>query len=666
MLLIVSLWRKQPGAYFCVSTKSSSGKWRDNFFKKSELGKVGEFINDNLDKDVYFCPHGFTKPQRLKEHAVAPRLLYADLDAADPRKFDLKPTVALESSPNRYVGFWEADKPVTEELNRRLSYSIAADISGWDFTQVLRVPNTRNFKYHNSPKVRILWNDGPIYEVDRLEKMIPQIKTIKGSSEINADAAEVFREYEAKMPRWLRRELINGKPTAGARSEMLWKLQNELLEIGCSRDETFTLLWSCPWNKFRHRRGGEDQLWREIDKSLDNHMVGGAPKKRQDVAKKKVETEEDEDDFLAFNPYTKMSDVKLENINWVIPGLFARREVTIIEGDPGLGKSYFVQVAAIHICDGKAMPSEIPYELKAGRVLYFDLENTAGSVTKPRLIENGIENMDNYFQGEEPFSVDDEDRWEMVVEAIEELKPDMIVFDTINTYIGKADTNNSAQTQQALGQFKKLAVRFDCAVVIVRHLTKSSKEKALYRGQGSIAFTGLARIVWTIGQMPDDADVRVAACTKNNISAKPRSFTYRIDGLPDTKTSKNRSKLSWGEFVDLTADDIMSVAPIKNKDAQTSIKWLKDLLETRGRQEMSKVLTMAKARSFDEDVIQRAADQLGVLRTTQGEGAARRHFWALQSGDETPNEKESRGRKHLQKSTLRSVTFPRNDSPRKP
>ncbi len=645
MLLIVSVWKRQPGSYFCVSTKSVTGKWQDTWFKRTELRNVAEFIGDNLDRNVYWCPHGFTQPERKKEFACPPRMLYADLDAADPRKLDMKPTIALESSPGRFVGFWETDDPADEALNRRLSYSIGADVSGWDLTQVLRVPNTKNFKYHSTPRVRILWNDGPTYEVDRLEKMIPQLKDVRGE-EYNDQAANVFKRYEKKMPRWLRKELIHGKPVSGQRSEVLWKMQNELLEIGMSREEAFDVLWVCPWNKFKNRRDGVDQLWRELDKSLEQHFTGYKKEQAND------------DDPMAFNPLPRsMADVVMRNINWITPGMFARGEVTIVEGDPGLGKSYMMQVIAGYIADGKRIPSEVEYEPVQGRVAYFDTENTADTVTKLRLIENGIETLENYWQGEDPFSVDDEEKWERVSEVLEDFRPTMIVFDTINIYIGGADTYRSSETQQALAYFKQLGARFDCAVVLLRHLTKSSKEKALYRGQGSIAFTGLARIVLTVGLSPDDENVRVVACTKNNIGPKIRSFTFTIDGLPDTAKSKNRSKLTWGEFVDLTADDIVSVAPIKNKDNESAVKWLRDQLEGRERIEIVKIERMAAARSLSKTVIHRAADQLGVVKSTRGEGRGRQLFWALPSGDETPNDRESRGRKHLEKSTKRSVRF---------
>lgn len=645
MLLIHQIWKRQPGQYFCISSKSASGKWRDHWFKRTELSTLAEFIRDNLDKNLYWCPHGFTKAERKKEFACPPRLLYSDLDEADPRKIDLKPTVAIESSPGRYVGIWETDEPAEEQLNRRLSYSIGADVSGWDLTQVLRVPNTRNYKYPTTPRVRIMWHDGPTYEVDRLERMIPKLKSVMGD-ELHTDAAKVFKRYEKKMPRWLRKELIHGKPEPGKRSEVLWKMQNELLEIGMSREEAFEVLWVCPWNKFKNRRDGVDQLWRELDKSLEQHFTGYS------------KSEPNDDDPTAFNPLPRpMSDVVMRNIKWIVPGMFAKGEVTIVEGDPGLGKSYFMQIVAGHICDGKAIPTEKPYEPLQGRVAYFDTENTADTVTKMRLIENGVETLDNYFQGEEPFSIDDEEKWERVSEVLEDLRPTMIVFDTINLYIGGADTYRASETQQALVHFKMLAARFDCCVVLLRHLTKNSKEKALYRGQGSIAFTGLSRIVLTVGLHPEDTDIRVVACTKNNISKRIRSFTFRIDALPDTSKNQNRSKFSWGEFVDLTADDIVSVAPIKNKEGESAVKWLKDQLEKKERIEQSKVEKMASARSYSADVIGRAADQLGVVRTARGEGHARQMFWSLPDGGEEPNERESHGRKHREKSTKRTIKF---------
>lgn len=625
MLLQAKIWKKQPGKFFCISTKSAANVWKDNWFAKSNIGtELAAFISDNLDKDIYACPHGFDEKRRIKEHSVDPHLLYADLDAADPRTLEIRPTIAIESSPNRYVGYWLTDGPTSEQLNRRLAYMIGADVSGWDRTQVLRVPNTRNYKYEAAPRVKILWTDGPTYEVERLEKSIDQMKTVD-HQEVNNQATRTFKRYEKKLPIWVRRELLHGKPTVGKRSEVLWKIQNALLEAGMSREEAFELLWVCPWNKFKDRRDGVDQLWRELDKSLEQHFAGYvAPK--------------EDDDPTKFDPLPRsLADVEIENIDWIVPGWLARKELTIIEGDPGLGKSYFTQMVAKNLCDGKPVPcEEESYEPIQGRVAYFDLENTAGTVTKARMECNGMVCYENYFQGEEPFTIDDEERWQRVVEVLEDMRPTLIVFDTINTYIGAADTYRSSETQQALGNFKILAVRFNCAVVIIRHLTKGNKDKALYRGQGSIAFTGAARIVLTAGQSPDDEGTRVIATTKNNISKKARALTWRIDALPDRNGRKNRSMFTWGEFTDLTSDDILTVAPAKNNDKEMAMAWLKELLADGASVEGQRIEKMAEARSITKTILNRASDMLGIHKTSKGFGRSKVTLWTLKETDKQP------------------------------
>lgn len=615
MIMQAKIWAKQPGKYFCLSTKSLGGKWRDEWFTKEEFEELEDYIQDNQSKNVYACPHGFSDKVRQKEYAIDPCLLYADLDAANPADLEIKPTIAIESSPGRYVGYWLTDKPTSEQLNRRMSYSIGADVSGWDRTQVLRVPGTRNYKYTTTPKVRILWTDGPTYEVARLEKMVPELKSIN-HEDINSAATLIFKRYENKLPRWVRKELLHGKPSIGKRSEVLWKLQNELLEAGMSRDEAFDLLWVSPWNKFKDRSNGVDQLWRELDKSLEQHFEGYQAKKDEDPT--------------AFNPLPRsIADVEMENIDWLVPGWLARKEITIVEGDPGLGKSYMTQMICVAICDGKRVPSEYKYHPTQGRVAYFDTENTASTVTKVRLVENGIECPHNFFQGEEPFSIDDEERWLKVAEVLEDFRPTVIVFDTINIYIGGADTYRSSETQQALANFKMLAVRLNCSVVILRHLTKGNKDKALYAGQGSIAFTGVARIVLTCGISPDDEDTRVVAVTKNNIGPKGRALTWRIDSLPDTIERKNRSKFTWGEFVDLSSDDIIAAKPQKNNDREAATKWLAELLADGNVVDSSKVERMAEARSISKTTLSRAADKLGVVKEMSGFGKNKKSMWSL-------------------------------------
>jgi hypothetical protein len=602
-MLLLEIWKKQPGKYFGISTKSATGAWRDHLFHKDERDKILEFVRNNRDKDLYMTAHGFSEPRRVKQAAVDPKLLYCDLDEVDPRKIKLRPTIAIETSPGRFVGYWETDKPASESLNRRLTYMVGADKGGWDRTQVLRIPGTRNYKYESAPRVKTLWTDGPTYRLDELERTIPHISQPASSSE---DAARVFRKYEKKLDRWTRRELMNTNPTQGKRSEVLWKLHNKCIEAGMTRDEAFALLWSSPWNKFRDRPNGEEQLWKELDKAIGQHFT--APPKKE-----------------TWNPIPgPMSEVEAEEIEWLIPGFIPRRELMIIEGDPGLGKSYFAQMVSARLCDGRRVPVFPLHEPgEPIKVVHFDTENTASTVTKARLVDNRCRHLNNFFQSEEPFTIDDPERWETVVHRLEEIRPSLIVFDTINTYIGSTDTYRSSETQQAMHFFRSLATRFNAAVVVLRHLTKGKGDKAIYRGQGSIAFAGAARIVATVGQHPEDENLRVVACTKNNISTKFRSFSFSIESY------KGRSRFLWGDEVNYSADDLMEPAERPNgSDKEKALEFLKEALAG-GRIEAAKLLKMGEVRSVSRTTIYRAATTLGVLKESTGFGKKRQSWWSL-------------------------------------
>lgn len=640
------VWLKSPGDYFCISTKevkkrNGKNKWKDTFFKRREITKAISFAKKHMKThDVYMTTHGFSKPQRLKEHSIDPNFFYADLDEADPRTLDIKPTYAYESSPGRYVGYWLTDKPVNEEMNKRLSYHIGADASGWDRTQVLRIPGTINHKYKAKPRVNILWDDGPQYQISKLDKLLPPLTNDKGK-EVGGEATEIYSDYEKSMPQWLRRELTNPQVERGKRSEVLWKMINKLMEIGMSKDEIFTLLWDNAWNKHAERRGGERQLENEIDKALGNH-VGGSKKlskKSKLRVKKKPRnamsdehrgSDDDEDPTKKRFTFTTMEHVKQEDIPWIIERMMAPRQTTMWEGDPGVGKSYFLMWICIALCNGDPLPWEDPkkHKRKPMRVLYCDMENSAGAVTKNRLIDNGLKRLDNYVQLEQPFSVSDPDSIDALAEQVLEVfKPDVVIIDPINMYVGSADTYKASETQQALQVFKDLAEEFNFSLNLVRHLNKSHGGKALYAGGGSIAFAGVARIIATIGWHPEEPDMRVVACTKNNLTQPFGSMGYIIQGLPDTIKRKNRSKLEYAGHVDFTSDDILGTTNQKDESSKNiASDLIREMMGDEKEVNYHAVLQAADTRSISETTLKKAAAELGLTKVTKGRGATRRTY----------------------------------------
>lgn len=634
MKAILELWRQQPGKFFCLSTKDGSEppRWKDHFFAPEEFGQIKQFVRDNSDKDIYFCPHGFNRRARQKGEAVLPNLLWADLDFADPTKITPKPTIAIESSPGRFVGLWVLKGPMTESMNRRLTYLVDADHGGWDLTQALRLPGTRNFKYKTQPKVRMLWDDGPQYSVKKMESFLPEDDEDENGEQLSA--AEVFEQYESKLPRWVRRELVAKKITGRMdRSEMLWKLENECIEAGMTMDEAFAVIKRSVWNKFAGRRNEDHQLRRELSKVVEGHFK--AKPKGKDKRHLKSDEEisrEEKEPGNRFN-FTPMKDIQREELDFIWYPYLVRGEVSIIEGDPGLGKSYLAQMVGGSIAVGKKLPSARKGMPKVkGAVVYFDFENSAGSVTKPRLEDNGYVDMENYFPIQEAFSIDEEDALDEIYENLEQVNDEhglrLVVFDTLNSYIGKADTHKASESTQAMGIFRDIAKQFNCAVLIVRHLTKGNGS-AMYRGQGSIAFSGAARVVMSVGVDPHDTDTRAMAVTKINFSKPPQALSFRIE-----ERKNGKSEFVWGEFTDLSAQEIMDAASTARAEGKVgdSMQEAMEFLEgtiTGVALDVGKLYRMAEKRSISRKMLDRAASKMDVTKKKAKSGET----WCLPDED---------------------------------
>lgn len=640
-MLVTRIWANQPGKFFCISTKDGGGKWKDHFFAPDEFGSIRKFLRDNDDKDIYFCPHGFNRRVRQKGEAVLPNLLWADLDYANPNGMKPKPTIAIESSPGRFVGLWELKDQMTESANRRLTYHVDADHGGWDLTQVLRFPGTKNYKYPQStPKVRTLWTDGPVYSLKKIERYLPEEDPEEEGE--NLSAAEVFEQYQQKLPRWVRRELLAKKITGRAdRSEMLWKLENACVEAGMSLEEAFAVIKNSAWNKFKGRRNEDTQLKRELSKIVE-HQFKEKPKgadKRHRGSDEEEQREEKEP--FGFIKFESLDDVKEEDIDWLWRPYLARGEISILEGDPGLGKSYLAQMIAGSISTGRRIPSPVKgHPIASGPIVYFDIENSAGSVTKPRLIWNGFTDFSgNYNVVQQAFSIDDEDSMDFIYEELEKIKPVLIVFDTLNTYIGRADTHKGSEVTQAFNIFGMLARDFKASVLILRHLVKGSGP-AIYKGQGSMSMIGRARVTMAVGCDPDDFDTRGMAIVKTNIGTIPPAMMFRIEG----HGKGDESKFTWDGYRQLTADQLVVAAHearMTGNKVGNSIQDAMEFLEaqiTNTPVDAQKLYRMAEKRSISGKMLDRASTKMNVQKKTKGKGKDRVEKWVITDEDSETEE----------------------------
>jgi hypothetical protein len=149
-------------------------------------------------QEVYQCAHLLTAKRRVKACAASLAACYVDGDGAKPTATMPRPTAVVISSPDREQYWWHLSRPAEPEegevLNRRLAYAMGADLSGWDLTQLLRVPGTRNRKYPDAPLVELAHLSGDSYDPTELAASLPKVHGRQESGAVRSARPEGIAE----------------------------------------------------------------------------------------------------------------------------------------------------------------------------------------------------------------------------------------------------------------------------------------------------------------------------------------------------------------------------------------------------------------------------------------------------------------------------------------
>ena len=235
-------------------------------FKRKQFGDIPDWIDAYRSVDLYWGIGGYYAPHRREEYASPSRFIWADCDMIDPRKLREPPTVLWESSPDHYHALWECDRPASKGLRKGFNDHIGADAGGWMLTKVLRIPGTRNYKYPNKPRVRVLKRDGPTYAARDLMQYavkVANVDDIIGIGHPHGETDAVLKKY--KVDRSLIDACVpprDGKP--GQRSDVIFKIGVLLVEAGASRQEVAAAIFGSA--SFRSKCGRNlTRLWKEVD-----------------------------------------------------------------------------------------------------------------------------------------------------------------------------------------------------------------------------------------------------------------------------------------------------------------------------------------------------------------------------------------------------------------
>ena len=289
----------------------------------------------------------------------------------------------------------------------------------------------------------------------------------------------------------------------------------------------------------------------------------------------------------------KYSDVELQQVQWLWKPYIPFGKLTIIQGDPGEGKTTLALRLAAACSTGTLLPGMETIE--PFNVIYQSAEDGMGDTIKPRLMEAGadLERVLSIVEDKKQLSLLDE----RIEKAIREHNARLMILDPIQGYIGsRVDINRANEIRTVLKRVSSIAERTGCAIVLIGHLNKASGTSSAYRGLGSIDFRAAARSVLLIGRLKNDPTVRVIVHDKSSLAPEGKSLAF---GLGDEEGFR------WLSGYDgITSEELLCgfIAETKTVAAEELIRNM-----LAGGQEI-----------MAEDVF-RAAQQRGISRRTVNE-----------------------------------------------
>ena len=322
--------------------------------------------------------------------------------------------------------------------------------------------------------------------------------------------------------------------------------------------------------------------------------------------------------------FVKASDVEPEQVEWLWKGRIARGKITILEGDPGTGKTTLALSLAACISNGDPLPGE----QDGGRprtVIVFSGEDDIGDTLRPRLDAAGADCSRVIFENlRDPDAVPfmlprDLDELER---TIIEHDAALVIIDPVLSYLDPdTDSHKDQSVRAALMPLAALAQRTRVSIILIRHLNKDSSKSAIHRGGGSIAFTGVARLVLLVAEDPDDPDTCVLARSKGNLGPRPPSLCYSIAAGPG-----DSGMVLWGGISEHTSTTLLAPEkPGPKPDAIEQAKgYLTDLLANGPRTRQEVVEAGARVH-LNEKTIQRAANAIGIVSKAHG----KERLWSL-------------------------------------
>lgn len=287
-------------------------------------------------------------------------------------------------------------------------------------------------------------------------------------------------------------------------------------------------------------------------------------------------------------------------------GLFTYKK-TVVQGDPGEGKTTFVLALIALLTQGKPLPEE-ENGTEPINVIYQTAEDGLADTIKPRLLSVGAdcERVLVIDENEVELTLSDE----RLEQAIKKTDAKVIVLDPIQAYLGgNVDMHRANEIRPIMKRLALLAERTGCAVILIGHMNKMGGAKSAYRGLGSIDIRAAVRSVLVVGRVKDEPTLRIVAHDKSNLAPEGKSIAFELD--PDTG-------FHWKGYCETTVDELLcGNGSLLSKTAQAE-KLLKDLL-SEGEMLSEEITSQAKELDISNRTLKIAKQNIGVKSFRKGD-----------------------------------------------
>jgi hypothetical protein len=327
-----------------------------------------------------------------------------------------------------------------------------------------------------------------------------------------------------------------------------------------------------------------------------------------------------------------MVDIKPERVEWLWSRRIPKGKVTILDGDPGKGKSTILYDLAARITVGSPLPDGESVE--PGGTLIVSAEDGAADTIVPRFLAAGGDPKRARILGsEEPFIIpDDLDRLER---AIRQLGATFVVIDPVMSFLSDdVNSNRDQDVRRALQPLVDMARRTGPAIVLCRHLNKSTGGQAIYRGQGSIGFIGIVRSGLMVGEHPELENTFVLAGQKHNLSKPPASLAYRIRSAG---SGDDTAIIEYRGISEVTAQQMSSTPEDEGERSRLAEakEFLRDILRA-GPEFTGRIKAEAKEAEIGWRTVERAKAELKVQSVKDPESS--KWQWTLSGPTEEGDE----------------------------